>query len=61
MQELKGNKQQHVEEPKEDVVQFQCTEQGNDGESDLHAQESDLHGNLENIPSSNHHFPSYIL
>ena len=61
MQEPKGNKQQHVEELKEHVAQFQCTELGNDRESDLLAQESDLHGNLENICSSNHHFPSYSL
>ena len=27
-QEQKGNKRQRVKEPKEDVVQFQCTEQG---------------------------------
>ena len=29
-QEQKGNKRQRVEQPKEDVVQFQCTEQGSE-------------------------------
>ena len=29
-QEQKGNKQQFVEEPTENVIQFQCTEQGSE-------------------------------